>query len=303
MTELTGVITNIQRYCVHDGPGIRTVLFMKGCPLHCIWCANPETQNFQPELAQSLTKCIGCGNCVRKCQVGALQAIEGGIKIDREKCMKCFSCVSVCYAEALHIFGETLTVQEAVKRTQNGSAWRVGGGVTVSGGEPLGQAEFVAAFLERHHKMGVHTAIETSAYASWDKLELVARQCDLVFCDIKVFDDEKHKKFTGVSNAQILENIRRITESFPNLDIIIRTPVIPGVNNQKEDIDQIVAFLETLRPIQDYELLPYHGFGAPKYKQIGKEYAMEGVPSMNKADIAAWNAEARERLHIVNTFA
>lgn len=296
--ELRGTISNIQRFCVHDGPGIRTVIFMKGCPLRCTWCSNPETQSFSAELAQSAAKCIRCGRCETVCPTGAITMREGLPFIDRKKCSSCFLCVKTCYAQALHVFGEELTVNELYKRINSGSDWRSNNGITVSGGEPLMQAPFVAALLQKHRRIGMHTAIETSGYAPWDNLKQVAAQCDLVFMDIKHFDEEKHRQATGLSNKIILENAARLTEEFPKLDIIFRTPVIPGVNNSREDVMAIASFIKTLRPVSDYELLPYHGFGAPKYEQTGREYAMAGEPSMKKSEIADWNKEARRLLGI-----
>lgn len=299
MERLTGRITNIQNYCVHDGPGIRTVVFMKGCPLRCTWCSNPETQSFAPELAYSPMKCIGCFRCVQRCEQGAIKpAGEEKLEIDRSRCVECHACAAACYAKALHVFGEDLTVDELFRKTHNDRAWRSNGGITVSGGEPLMQAEFVAQFLQKHRSVGTHTAVETTAFADWKQLELVAQSCKLVFCDIKVMESTVHKACTGQDNAVILENIERLSRQFPQVDLIVRTPVIPGVNDDEDSLGEIRDFLALLPHLTDYELLPYHGFGEPKYAQLGKAYGMEGAASMAKDRWARLNEEFRRSLRL-----
>lgn len=297
MKNVTGCITNIQRYSIHDGPGIRNTVFMKGCPLRCTWCANPETQSALPQLAYSAMKCIGCGRCAANCPQKALRLDETGkVLIDRGKCKVCFTCVHNCFAGAMHIFGETVTVDTVYQRLKTNRAWRMGGGVTVSGGEPLMQAEFVSELLKKCHTNGIHTAIETSGYAAWEDVEKVVSQCDLVFFDVKIADPALHQKYTGVNNARILENLRKISETFPQLQLVVRTPVIPEINSSPDSLRAIVDLLKTLPHLSDYELLPYHSFGAPKYAQLGKVYELEGLASGNKKEVEAWNKLFREEL-------
>ena len=299
MNELTGRITNIQNYCVHDGPNIRTLVFMKGCPLRCQWCSNPETQGSEKNLAYSPMRCIHCGACISQCRRGAIRMEEDGtLRIDYESCDHCFHCVDTCYAKALHIFGEDLTVDELLRRAKRPGGWRANGGITVSGGEPLAQADFVAEFLRRNRSVGTHTAIETSGFASWEALEKVARQCDLIFFDVKLIDAGKHKRYAGVDNALILENLRRLSHSFPQVDLVVRTPVIPGINESPEDLEAIRDFLARLPHLTDCELLPYHGFGAPKYTQIGQEYPLKDLESLGRDSQKERNEEFRRFLKL-----
>lgn len=299
MKELTGRITNIQNYCVHDGPNIRTLVFMKGCPLRCQWCSNPETQEVPPNLAYSPMKCIGCGVCIEQCESKAISLGEDRkLRIDYQSCIHCFRCTKTCYAQALHIFGEDVTVDELLSRTKKQGGWRANGGVTVSGGEPLSQADFVAEFLRRNRMSGTHTAIETSGCTSWESLEMVAQQCNLILFDVKMIDPEKHKKYTGIDNELILENLKKLSERFPEVELVVRTPVIPGINDSYEDLVKIRDFLAQLPHLTDYELLPYHGFGAPKYAQIGKEYLLDGLDSLGRDSQKELNQEFREFLQL-----
>ena len=183
-------------------------------------------------------------------------------------------CVEHCYAKAMHVYGEALDVDELYARIRNQPlAWRSDGGVTVSGGEPLMQAEFVAALLAKFRRYAIHTAIETTLFASWEKVALVAAQCSLIYADMKFFSAEKHKKYTGVNNALIKETLLRLKKEFPAIELIVRTPVIPGINDDEEELNNIADFLKQIPGLNDYELLPFHSFGAPKYEQLGIDCA------------------------------
>lgn len=302
LKEITGRIVNIQKYSVHDGPGIRDLVFMKGCPLKCIWCSNPETQSSNFQIAYNNKKCIGaelCGYCVKVCDNGVFSIKDNMIVMDRCKCINCQKCVKICCSKALHIFGTDMTVDEVFLKTQNQpDSWRSNGGVTISGGEPLLQADFVTALLKKYKSVGVHTAIETTGYAPWEKLEKVARWCNLIYYDIKLMDSQKHKKYTGMDNFLILENIKKLTENFPEVDIIIRTPVVPGINEQEQDIMDIVKFLETLPNLQDYELLPYHSYGSSKYEQLGMIYKLKDLSSLEREPVYKLNDRIRKMLNL-----
>jgi len=302
LKEIKGRITNIQRYCVHDGPGIRDVVFMKGCPLKCIWCSNPETQSSSFQLAYNSQKCILCGNCVQSCSSGAVSIMQNKISIDRNKCIQCNKCVDACCSKALHVFGDDMTLEEIFQKIQSQqSAWRLNGGVTVSGGEPLLQAEFVAAFLKKCKGKGIHTAIETTGFASWEKMDQVAKWCNLIFYDVKMIDAERHKKYTGVDNSIILENLKKLSRFYPEIELIVRTPIIPGINNDEKSILDIANLLQTITNLKDYELLPYHGYGSSKYKQLGMNYSLDNLGTLEIEPILELNKKVRERLNLFAT--
>lgn len=298
MEELKGRVFNIQRFSIHDGPDIRDLIFFKGCPLHCAWCSNPESQHFEKQVAYKKSKCIGCGACIANCQQKALSRREDGkVLVDKTKCVECGTCVKVCCAQAMHVFGEDYTVDELYDRVhKNDITWRSNGGITLSGGEVLSQADFAAAFLKKNKEQGIHTAIETSLFAPWETVKKVVEQCDLVFCDCKLFDNELHKKWTGVDNTLIKENILRIKKELPDVDLIVRTPVIPGINDNEEELQHIVDFLKQVPNLKDYELLPFHNYGSTKYTQLSMDYALADKEAPDKEQILAINNRFRREL-------
>ncbi len=274
-----GFVFNIQHYSVHDGPGIRTLVFLKGCPLHCAWCSNPESQRLEPELAYNPGKCIGtkeCGLCIEGCPGRALSEDENGlVRIDRASCQKCFACADVCPAQALTVFGKLMTVEEVIATVEADEAFygRSGGGMTLSGGEPLAQAGFAIELLKEARRRRINTSMETCGFAEWKDLEEACRYLDNIMFDIKHMDPVKHQKFTGVSNERILENFTRLCQEFPNLPKLVRTPVIPGFNDTEEEIAAIIDFIKD-KPSTEYELLAFHRFGQPKYGYLGREYEL-----------------------------
>ena len=288
IAEKPGLVFNIQKFSLHDGFGIRTLVFLKGCPLQCEWCANPEGQSFLPELAYTEAKCIGvadCGFCKQACNRGAIaEGRDGKIAIDRTRCDSCGACVEVCPAQALARFGEYMSVDQVIHTVEEDSGFysRSGGGVTIGGGEPLSQAGYVMRLLERARSRGVDTAIETCGWCDWKDMAMVCRHVDQIFYDIKCMDPEKHKRRTGVSNRLILENFRKLCGAFPQVRTVVRTPVIPGFNDTVEDIREIAVFLNTLPGVVQYELLPYHGFGEQKYHRIGKVYRLSHIKPLEK---------------------
>jgi len=296
-----GFIFNIQKFSVHDGPGIRDVIFMKGCPLRCRWCCNPESQNTFAEVGYIQKRCIGvkeCGFCLEKCPRNAIYVTENGlVDIDRHRCNNCGDCALVCPAKAITLFGEKVVVEDILKMVEQDSAsWRSNGGITVSGGEPLLQSEFVSSLFKECRKRGINTAIETSGYARWENIEKVCRYTDLIFYDIKHMDADKHKECTGVSNELILENLLKISSSFPQTPVIVRTPIIPGFNDTEENIDATIEFLSKVKNLKDYELLGYHAFGQPKYRQLGRQYLLEGLKPPGKDYISELNERVRAML-------
>lgn len=278
----SGYVFNIQHYSVHDGPGIRTLVFLKGCPLKCKWCSNPESQKPHPELAHNTNRCIGTNECEMCIEVCNKQAIKGRddsrIDIDRELCNNCFKCADVCPSKALRIYGDLMRVDEVLEHVEKDSAFysRSSGGLTVSGGEPLLQADFTTELLKEAKRRRINTSIETCGYADWGNLSKVCENLNTIFYDIKCLDADKHKKFTSVSNEKIKGNFKMLCKDFPELSKTVRTPVIPGFNDSEEDIMAIIDFIKGM-PNVNYELLPYHRLGQPKYEYLGREYPLSDV--------------------------
>lgn len=269
-------IFNIQRFSIHDGPGIRTTVFFKGCPLSCLWCSNPESQKTGCELEVVAGNCIGCGACMKACPNGAISFSEEGVCVDRAKCRGCGRCARECYAKALKYVGETMTTEEVFEEIKKDMVFykNSGGGVTFSGGEPLLQGEFCLEVVKRCREEGIHTAIETSGYGEPQIAEELAGQLDLIFFDIKHSDPEIHKKLTGVSNERILENLRRMQKDAKT--IIVRTPIVPGYNDGEENVRRTAELCGELEKVKEWELLPYHNLGEHKYEAIGKAYGLAG---------------------------
>ena len=277
----TGIIFNMQKFSVHDGEGIRTLVFFKGCPLRCQWCSNPESQHPKPEKAFNPTRCLSaevCGRCARACPHGAISVVNGMLCNDRSRCATCLECTRACPSGAQTLYGEEKSVDEILNLVERDGTFyaRSGGGLTLSGGEALMQPEFACALLREAHARHINTALETCGCYAYEHLLEAAKHLDALMFDIKCFDAEKHKTFTGVDNARILLNFARVCKDFPTLPITARTPVIPGFNDSEEDIRAILDFL----PRQDnvhYELLPYHRMGQPKYEYLGRRYELEGA--------------------------
>ncbi|WP_368490884.1 glycyl-radical enzyme activating protein [Clostridium sp. BJN0013] len=281
-----GCVINIQHYSVHDGPGIRTLVFLKGCPLRCRWCSNPESQKSNPELACNLDKCIGCtecGKCVDMCKYKAIRKSKDKVIVNRKLCTECFICKDVCPSKALFVFGKLITSNEIINIVEKDVVFysRSGGGLTISGGEPFNQPYFTIELLKKAKKRRIDTAVETCGYAKWSILKQGCEFLDTILFDIKCMNSEKHKKFTGVDNKLILDNFNKLCIQFPNKKKIVRTPIIPKFNDSIEDIEEIVDFLKNRSNVK-YELLPYHRLGQPKYKYIGKEYFMGDIKLDNQ---------------------
>lgn len=333
--DKSGYVFNIQHYSLHDGPGIRTLVFLKGCPLRCKWCSNPESQLFNPELAYNINKCIGCEECslcLQVCNPKALKVDSSDneidssnnktdtgknkkdvgnykmdnksykIKINRELCDNCFKCAEICPSKALITFGELLSIEEVLKAVEKDSIFysRSGGGLTIGGGEPLMQPEFTINLLKEAKRRRINTSLETCGYAEWDTVERVCSHVDTVFFDIKCIDSAKHKEFTGVENRKILENFTKLCNHFPNISIIVRTTIIPGFNDSEEDIVAIADFINSTPSTTNmqYELLTYHRLGEPKYGFLGREYPLGSVSTIDKEWVESLKKVIKSRLKI-----
>jgi pyruvate formate lyase activating enzyme len=286
-TVPTGLVLNIQHFCTHDGPGIRTNVFLKGCSLRCKWCSNPESIDPKPELAYKETQCLGekqCGFCLKDvCPESAIYVVGEGerpddkVRINWDLCTNCGKCVPVCPSNALGMFGQKMTADQVLDEVeQDGSFYRQsGGGMTLSGGECQLQPDFAAALLEGAHGRGINTAIETAFNVPWAYVEKVLPHVDVVLHDLKLTDSERHRKWTGVPNKRILENAKKAYETWPEKTFIARTPVIPGVNDDEEHIRAVLALIGPRKNVIDYELLPYMRFGESKYGFLGRIYEMK----------------------------
>lgn len=262
---------------MHDGPGIRTLVFLKGCPLRCLWCANPESQEPIPQISSLYNRCIGCDICKKVCPQNAITLIDGVYKIDIELCDNCGLCAEECYAESKRIVGKEMTVEEVIDEIMKDSSFykRSGGGVTFSGGEPLMQPDFLLEILKECKRLKVNTAIETSGYADSDVIKEIAKYLDLIYYDIKHIDPNKHKELTGLPNEKILDNLKSLNDM--RSSIIVRIPIIPTCNDDENNIKGIAEFCVRLKSIVRIELLPYHNLGESKYRSINKEYSLEGL--------------------------
>ena len=290
-SEKKAAIFNVQRYSVHDGSGIRTLVFIKGCPLSCRWCANPESQKAVPQLSYVYEKCTGDDLCRRRpcldaCPGGAITADNGGKAIiDWKRCDNCGKCTNACLWDALRIIGEEMTVQDVIKKVERDRIFfdKSGGGLTLGGGEPLSAPGFAEELFKKCRAMGINTALETCGHAPWENLEKVIPYTDLVYYDIKHMDAERHKNATGVTNALILENAKRIL-GMKELSTVVRVPLIPEFNASEKQIEAISRFVKDAGGNM-MELLPYHCYGKSKYKQIGKTYLLDDLKILEDSEI------------------
>jgi pyruvate formate lyase activating enzyme len=275
-----GLVFLIQRYSIQDGPGIRTTVFLKGCPLKCWWCQNPESVDNRTEL-MTHSNCLTCGKCVEACPDEAIM-IDSliGRKIDRKKCTRCFSCLEACPVKALTRVGDFMTIGEVLAEAVRDEVfyYRSGGGITLSGGEPLLQAAFTYELLKACQERGFHTALDTCGFAPWPVFEKVLRYVNLVLYDIKHLDSEQHKIATGKSNVLILNNLRKIPS---HIKVWLRVPLIPGYNDSPENLQGIGRLGKEINA-EKVSILPYHKFGEGKIQQIGKKYVLEGMTLSSK---------------------
>lgn len=286
-----GVLTTIQRFSLHDGPGIRSTVFFKGCNMRCAWCHNPETLSTQPEVLYYRSKCVGCGACAAVCPSHTI--VEGKMVYDRSQCHDGGKCAQVCFSGALETCGYEADVQSVLFEVMQDEAYyaQSGGGVTLSGGEVLLQPEFAGELLRALRARGVHTAIESNLNVDFSTLEKLLPDIDLIMCDLKVWDEELHRRWTGAGNARIKENIEKLGKT--GKPMIVRTPVIPGVNDNEQEIGAIAAFAAQQPNLLYYELLNFNPLGQSKYLALDAENAFETARPLPENRLEALAAAAR----------
>ena len=264
-------ITDIQRFSLRDGDGIRTTVFLKGCNMNCPWCHNPETIAKDPELIFYKNKCIGCGKCFEVCPNGAHRIANGEHIIDRTLCKSCGKCAESCYAEALKMIGREMTAEQVMAEIRQDIPYykNSGGGVTVSGGEVLCNKEFTLELAKMCKAENINFAVESNISFPWEYCEELFKACDLVMCDLKIYDDEKHKRITGISNKNILENIKKLDTL--GMPVIVRTPLIPGTTDSIENLTAIASYIKNMQHLVRYEILNFNPLGEGKYKGLDKE--------------------------------
>ncbi len=290
---ITGITFNVQRFSTEDGPGIRTTVFMKGCPLRCAWCHNPEGISPHPELVWYDVRCIGARDCLRVCPVGALELTPQGMRIDRSRCTACGDCARACPAGALEVIGRNWTPEALFAEILKDRVFyeTSGGGVTFSGGEPMRQWEFVREVARRCRENGIPVALDTCGAVAWELYEAVLPWVDLVLYDLKIYDPDRHRAATGVDNGRILENARRMAAA--GRAMWIRTPIIPGYTDDEANIAALAAFIAAELPtVRRWDLLAYTNLGQPKYHRLDRPYALEGVPLLPRARMEALHALA-----------
>ena len=281
-----GTVFNIQRFSLQDGPGIRTTVFLKGCPLRCRWCSNPESQNPRPEILFRSQSCRAHRACLAACAVGAITLTNGALHLDRTACNGCMDCVKACPSGALEISGKRMSVEEVVEEACRDELFYAnsGGGVTLSGGEPLAQPEFARRLLARCRERALHTALDTCGFAPWETLAGLLEHTDLVLFDVKHLDPARHLEATQVDNALILENLTRTIDSAKSR-VWIRVPVIPGYNDSEEHVRELAAFLAE-HPVEKVSLLGYHEWGRSKHAALGRRYPLEQTEPLPKERLA-----------------
>ncbi|TKG93889.1 glycyl-radical enzyme activating protein [Puteibacter caeruleilacunae] len=286
---MEGKITTIQRLSIHDGPGIRSTIFMKGCNLRCQWCHNPETFSMQPQLQWISEKCINCGKCVEVCNDSAFTINNGLVQFNRDKCTTCFDCVEHCYPNAIQQIGRTISADDLFNEIAPDFPYfnTSNGGVTFSGGEPMLQLNFLLKTLQLFKQANIHTAIETNFTADWSKYEAIIPYVDLFIGDLKIMDSKDHKRWTGLGNDIILKNIKKLDKT--GIPYYIRTPIIPGVNHSAIQVESIIQFVSDLNNVERFELLPYHPLADVKYRNLGIKNPLQNTKGLTNKDLEIYN--------------
>ena len=288
---ILGNIFDIQGFSVHDGPGARTLIFMKGCSLNCFWCSNPEGISASNLPLYYISKCILCGNCINACLHKAIQLIDEKLLIDRNICKNCIThdCIDTCYTDALKLSGRSISVDELYRIIQRDRQyWGENGGITLTGGEPLLQLDFVRSFLDICYKSYIHTAIETCANVPWEHFKQVIDYLDLIFFDLKHSNPEQHLMGTGTGNEHIISNLRKLNENYKG-ELVFRLPLSPGYNNSKENLSELASLiLDTKWKVLN--ILPLHHYGREKYQHLGIAYKASEFPRPRQDDLLSAKA-------------
>ena len=275
MNTINGIMFKIQRFSIHDGPGIRTAVFLKGCPLRCWWCHTPEGQDESSRIYHRADRCIICGRCVALCPSSAVLLSKEGLSIERNLCKNCFRCIDACPTNAMEVIGKVVSVDAVMKETDKDTIfYEETGGVTFSGGEPFFQFDFLYDLLIACKEKGIHTAVETSGLTKWDNIKKASTYIDLFYFDIKFINEKMHKKYTGLSNKTIISNLMKLSRIHTN--VCVRVPLIPDINDDHKNMKKICKLL-LIAGIKCIEILPYHNIGEYKYGWIGKEYKFKGI--------------------------
>ena len=291
---MTGRVFDIKRYSIHDGPGIRTTIFLKGCSLRCLWCHNPESVDPGPELMQWPGRCARCYSCVEACPLRAVSKDSAGaVVIDRAKCDLCGKCAEACLYDAMQIVGREMSVGEVLAEAEKDLVFyeQSGGGVTLSGGDPFAQAGFAEAILDACRERGIRTAVDTAGFSKNGLLDRMAGKTDLILYDLKCMDDARHKELTGVSNAPILDNLKRLAAG--RTEVWVRIPLMAGVNDGDDNIKRTIEFLSSLKTIHRVGLLPYHSGGLEKARRIGRGSQFRKFETPSEERIAGLEAAFR----------